>query len=102
MYLYNESLCVQAHFLRSFVEFILMGIRNYEFFKAIRDGNFHLVADMLKRKVVKADIRDLEYPSRPTPLIIAAEQNNETLVEILLRFNPDVDKEDKAGKRPVW
>lgn len=85
-----------------FSEFFKMNLRNAEFFKELRNGNNRLVAHMLKRKDVKPDIRDLEYPTRPTPLIIATEQNNETLVEILLRYKPDVDLEDKSGKRPVW
>ena len=79
-----------------------MGIQSLEFFRAIREGNYRHVGDMLKRKSVKPDVRDVEYPTRPTALIIAAEQNNEILVEILLHFHPDVDIEDKAGKRAVW
>ncbi|XP_069113741.1 delta-latroinsectotoxin-Lt1a-like isoform X2 [Argopecten irradians] len=76
-----------------------------EFVDFIRAGDHKNVKRMIKERVVDVNLRDTEDPVLPTPLLIAAEMNDEEMVRLLMKAKPypaSVNDETTKGKRAIW
>ena len=75
------------------------------FFSALRAGDAAMVRKFLEKRDVNVNMRDMEDPLEPTPLLVACERQHYDVIKALVGARPkpaDINLESTKGKRPIW